>query len=125
MIIGDRLRAIRERKGLSQCDIEQRTGIQSTYISRVENGHTVPSLENLEEIASALGVPLHELFYDSGNPPLNFSHLSANHIARNYHDESRKAGLVSHLSWLLEKTNVERLSFVRFVFSKRSPKAKR
>jgi transcriptional regulator with XRE-family HTH domain len=108
MIIGDRLRAIREKKGLSQRDLGQPTGIQRTYISRVENGHTVPSLENLKEIASALGVPLHELFYDSGNPPLNFSHLSANHIARNYQDESRKAGLVSHLfSWLLGKTNVD------------------
>ena len=34
------------------------------YISRVEHGHTVPSLETLERFAGALGVPLYELFCD-------------------------------------------------------------
>jgi transcriptional regulator with XRE-family HTH domain len=44
MLIGERLRALREQKKLSQGDIEQRTGLLRCYISRVENGHTVPAV---------------------------------------------------------------------------------
>lgn len=69
MLIGDRLRAIREEKKLSQGDIEQRSGLLRCYLSRVENGHTVPSVETLEKMARALEVPLYRLFYDGEEPP--------------------------------------------------------
>ena len=69
MIIGDRLRALREEKKLSQGDIEKRTGLLRCYISRVENGHTVPAIETLEKMARALEVPLYQLFYDGDEPP--------------------------------------------------------
>jgi transcriptional regulator with XRE-family HTH domain len=69
MIIGDRLRALREDKKLSQGDIEKRTGLLRCYISRVENGHTVPAIETLEKMARALEVPLYQLFYDGEEPP--------------------------------------------------------
>jgi len=69
MIIGDRLRALREEKKLSQGDIEKRTGLLRCYISRVENGHTVPAIETLEKMARALEVPLYQLFYDGEEPP--------------------------------------------------------
>jgi transcriptional regulator with XRE-family HTH domain len=69
MIIADRLRAIREDKKLSQGDIEERSGLLRVYISRVENGHTVPNLETLEKFARALEVPLYQLFYDGEEPP--------------------------------------------------------
>jgi transcriptional regulator with XRE-family HTH domain len=69
MIIGDRIRALREDKKLSQGDIEKRTGLLRCYISRVENGHTVPALDTIEKIARALEVPLYELFYDGEKPP--------------------------------------------------------
>lgn len=69
MIIGDRLRAIREQKKLSQGDIEHRCGLLRCYISRIENGHTVPSIETLEKLARALEVPLYHLFYDGEEPP--------------------------------------------------------
>jgi transcriptional regulator with XRE-family HTH domain len=69
MIIGDRLRAVREAKKLSQGDIEKRSGLLRCYISRVENGHTVPSVETLEKLARALECPLYELFYDGEEPP--------------------------------------------------------
>jgi len=69
MIIGERLRALREEKKLSQGDIEKRTGLLRCYISRVENGHTVPALETLEKLARALEVPLYQLFYDGEEPP--------------------------------------------------------
>jgi transcriptional regulator with XRE-family HTH domain len=69
VIIGDRLRAVREAKSLSQGDIEERTGLLRCYISRVENGHTVPAIETLEKFTRALEVPLYQLFYDGGEPP--------------------------------------------------------
>ena len=69
MIIGDRLRAMREEKKLSQGDIEKRTGLLRCYISRVENGHTVPALETLEKLARAMEIPLYQLFYDGDQPP--------------------------------------------------------
>jgi transcriptional regulator with XRE-family HTH domain len=69
VIIGDRLREMREEKKLSQGDIEKRTGLLRCYISRVENGHTVPAIETLEKLARALEVPLYHLFYDGEQPP--------------------------------------------------------
>ena len=69
MIIGDRLRQMREEKKLSQGDIEKRTGLLRCYISRVENGHTVPAIETLEKMARALEVPLYQLFYEGEEPP--------------------------------------------------------
>jgi transcriptional regulator with XRE-family HTH domain len=69
MIISERLRAFRLEKHLSQGDIEKRTGLKRCYISRVENGHTVPSIETLEKMARALEVPLYQIFYDGEEPP--------------------------------------------------------
>jgi transcriptional regulator with XRE-family HTH domain len=64
MVIGDKLKALREQKKLSQGDIEKRTGLLRCYISRVENGHTVPSVYTLEKMARALEVPMYRLFTD-------------------------------------------------------------
>ena len=69
MIIGERLRALREEKKFSQGDVEKRTGLLRCYISRVENGHTVPAVETLEKFARALEVPMYQLFYDGEEPP--------------------------------------------------------
>jgi len=63
------LRALREEKNLSQGEIEKRTGLLRCYISRVENGHTVPTVETLEKMARALEVPMYRLFYDGEAPP--------------------------------------------------------
>jgi transcriptional regulator with XRE-family HTH domain len=69
MIIGERLRALRDEKKLSQGDIEEKTGLLRCYVSRVENGHTVPAVETLEKFARALEVPMYQLFYESEEPP--------------------------------------------------------
>jgi transcriptional regulator with XRE-family HTH domain len=69
MIIGQRLRQIREEKKISQGDIERKTGLLRCYISRVENGHTVPTVETLQKFAHALEVPMYQLFYDGEKPP--------------------------------------------------------
>src|SRR5260370_18985462 len=69
MIMGDRLRELREAKNLSQGGIEKRTGLLRCYISRVENGHTVPAIETLEKLARAMEVPMYQLFYEGKEPP--------------------------------------------------------
>jgi transcriptional regulator with XRE-family HTH domain len=69
MVIAERIRELRESKNLSQGDVEKRTGLLRCYISRVENGHTVPAIETLEKLARALEVPLYQLFYDGEEPP--------------------------------------------------------
>jgi len=69
LIIADRLKAIREQKNMSQGDIEKKTGLLRCYISRVENGHTVPAIETLEKLARAMEIPLYQLFYDGEEPP--------------------------------------------------------
>lgn len=70
MVIGTRLRFLREEKGLSQGDVEKATGLLRCYISRIENGHTIPSLETLERFAACLDLPLYKLFYSGeGEPP--------------------------------------------------------
>jgi len=63
MYLADRIRELREYKILSQGDVEKRTGLMRCYISRVENGHTVPALETLERLSRGLEVSLYQFFY--------------------------------------------------------------
>jgi len=105
MIIGDRLREMREGKKLSQGDIEKRTGLLRCYISRVENGHTVPAIETLEKLAGALEIPLYQLFYEGEEPP-KLPHL----LKHNSPDDTawgstgREARYLNKLRRLLSKT---------------------
>ncbi|OLB28915.1 MAG: hypothetical protein DMG41_20990 [Acidobacteria bacterium] len=69
MILSERLRFIREQKNLTQGDIEERTGLKRSYVSRLEHGRTIPSLATLEKFAQALEVPLYHFFYDGKEPP--------------------------------------------------------
>jgi transcriptional regulator with XRE-family HTH domain len=62
MEIGVKLRELRLAKNLSQGDIQKRTGLFRCYTSRVEHGHTIPSIGTLEKYANALGVPLYRFF---------------------------------------------------------------
>src|SRR5258708_31381028 len=105
MIRADRLRALREEKKLSQGDIEKRTGLLRCYISRVENGHTVPAIETLEKMARALEIPMYQLFYDGDEPPklLNLpKRNSSDDIA--WGSAGKDARYLSKLRRLLGKT---------------------
>src|SRR5215813_547276 len=64
MNIGETIRNYRLQKGMSQGDIEKRTGLLRCYLSRVENGHTIPSLDTLSKIATAMDLPLGQFFTD-------------------------------------------------------------
>jgi transcriptional regulator with XRE-family HTH domain len=71
--IAFRIRQLREYRKLSQGDLEARTGLLRCYISRVENGHTVPSIETLEKISRALELSLYQLFFteETSNPEVS------------------------------------------------------
>jgi transcriptional regulator with XRE-family HTH domain len=69
MVVGDRLRYLREQRNLSQGDIEERTGLLRCYVSRVENGHTVPAIDTLEKFARALEIPMYQLLYEGEGVP--------------------------------------------------------
>jgi len=91
MVIGTRLRNLRVERDLSQADLGSRTGLLQCYISRIEQGHTVPSLETLEKFAQALGVPLHQLFYDQGGS-LPTPHLTPRSPLEELPEEDGSAG---------------------------------
>ena len=69
MIIASRIRALRKAMNLTQQDIQKRTGLLTPYLSRIENGHTSPSLQTLEKLARVLELPLYALFYDKHGWP--------------------------------------------------------
>ncbi len=113
MIIGDRLRALREEKNLSQGDIEKRTGLLRCYISRVENGHTVPAIETLEKMARAFEVPLYQLFYEGEEPPVLPNLLkrkSSEDIA--WGSKGKDARYLNKLRRVLSKTDEEHRKLV-------------
>jgi transcriptional regulator with XRE-family HTH domain len=67
MVIGEKLKILRAQKKMSQGDVEKRTGLLRCYISRVENGHTVPSVDTLEKMARALEIPMYRLLTDDAH----------------------------------------------------------
>ncbi len=82
MNIGETIRNFRLQKGMSQGDIEKRTGLLRCYLSRVENGHTIPSLDTLAKIATAMEVPLAQFFNDNSgdNGNKNLPQLSEEEV---------------------------------------------
>ena len=119
MIIGDRLRVLREEKKLSQGDVEKRTGLLRCYISRVENGHTVPAVETLEKMARAFEVPLYQLFYDGEEPPALPNLLkqkSSNEAA--WGSSGKDARFLSKLRRLLGKANEDDRKLVMYMAQK-------
>ena len=119
MIIGDRLRALREEKKLSQGDIEKRTGLLRCYISRVENGHTVPAVETLEKKARAFEDPLYQLFYDGEEPPQVPNLLKRKSSDENAWGNSGKdARYLNKLRRVLSKTDEENRKLVMHMAQK-------
>jgi len=96
---------MREEKKLSQGDMEERTGLFRCYVSRVENGHTVPAIETLEKMARALEVPMYQLFYDGEEPPKlpNLPKRKSDEIA--WGSFGKEARYLSKLRRVLGKAN--------------------
>jgi transcriptional regulator with XRE-family HTH domain len=106
MVIGERLRSLRELKGLSQGEIENRTGLLRCYVSRVENGHTIPSIETLEKLSRALEVPLYQLFYDGEEMPM-LANLPARTTAEEItlNEANEETNFIRRMARLVERLN--------------------
>jgi len=116
MIIGRRLRELRVEKKLSQGDIEKRTGLLRCYISRVENGHTIPAIETLEKFARALEVPLYQLFYEADESPEVPNRLKRQASAgREWGNEGNDARLLAQFSRLFSRLEHVDLALVLFM----------
>jgi transcriptional regulator with XRE-family HTH domain len=119
MVIGERLRALREGKNFSQGDIEKRTGVLRCYISRIEHGHTIPSVETLEKFARALEVPMYQLFYDGEEPP-KLPNLPKRKTADDvaWGNKGKDARLLAQFCRLFSKTEEDELRMVVFIAQK-------
>jgi transcriptional regulator with XRE-family HTH domain len=126
MIIGDRLRAFREQKNLSQGDIEKRTGLLLCYISRVENNHTVPAIETLEKMARALEIPLYQIFYDGQEPP-KISDLAKRRTKQDtaWGHSGRDGRLLDRFRKLLSRTSDRDRKLLLFTAQRIASKSKR
>lgn len=102
MLIGQKLREIREAKKISQVEIAKATGLVQPYVSRVENGHTVPGVETLEKWASALKIPLYQILYDGEEPPKPLK-LSGNHHSELWGNSGRQMHDLKRLRQYLAK----------------------
>jgi len=108
MVIGARLRRLREEKAMSQGDVEKATGLLRCYTSRVENGYTVPSIATLEKYAAAFNVPLYRLFYEGDEaPPLSKVTLTEDlvELAKKPGKKGSEARFFLKLKNLLAKVN--------------------
>jgi transcriptional regulator with XRE-family HTH domain len=102
MLIGQRLRDIREAKNLRQGDIQRATGLLRNHVSRVENGYIVPSVETLEKWAYALNMPLFQLMYEGEEPPKPLK-LSSKNDEKLWGNSRREASELNRLRHFLAK----------------------
>jgi transcriptional regulator with XRE-family HTH domain len=65
--IGQRIRQLRESRGMTQSQLQARSRVSRSYLSRIESGQMTPSLGTLEKIAEALGVGLNRFFVPESN----------------------------------------------------------
>ena len=121
IVIGTRLRALRDQKGLSQGDIEKSAGLLRCYISRLENGHTIPSIETLEKLARALELPLYQLLYEGKEPPKGPNLLKRKNAAGNLWGSSGKeAAILSKFQRLLGRVEEDDRKLLMFLAMKMS-----
>jgi transcriptional regulator with XRE-family HTH domain len=123
MVIGEKLKAIREHKNMSQGDIEKRTGLLRCYISRVENGHTVPAIETLEKMARAMEIPMYALFYEGEEPPK--PNVPANGVATGWGSEGRDAKTLDKFRRLMRRADEGDVNLLLFMAQKMSQKKAR
>lgn len=82
MLVGERLRAVREAREMSQGDVEKKTGLLRCYLSRCENGHTIPSIETLDKWTKAMDINLSQLFAENGEAATPIAALKNGHAPK-------------------------------------------
>lgn len=72
MNIGERMKQIREEKGLTQNEVAQRAGVTAASLSRWENEEREPTFQNVQRIAQALGATMAEMVKEPEKPKEGF-----------------------------------------------------
>jgi transcriptional regulator with XRE-family HTH domain len=124
MVIGERFRVLREHKKFTQQDIEDRTGLKRCYLSRVENGITVPSIHTIEKLAFALGLPIYRLFYEGeGLPPeapiLPLSKKNSGAEAKSIEENEQLLAKMARILMKLDASGREKLFSVAYLMADR------
>ena len=70
--IGNTIKRLRERRGISQRELAEAAGVTSNFLSLVENGHRKLSPTMLDAVAEGLGVPVEILLWDAVDVPEQF-----------------------------------------------------
>lgn len=122
MYIAERLRQFREAKQLSQGEIEKRSGLLRCYVSRVENGHTIPSLETLGKMTRALEVPMYQLFYDGWQLPAIPNKFNIQAEEHGWPSSRRERNLLTRLTRYLSLMGSDDRKLLRFLAGKISAK---
>jgi transcriptional regulator with XRE-family HTH domain len=120
MVISERLKTLREQKNMSQADIEKRTGLLRWYISRIENGHTVPAIETLEKMARALEVPIYAFFYGGDKSPAALPKPKA--ASSGWGSSGRDARTLGKFRRLFSQTNKADINLLLFMAQKMAKK---
>jgi transcriptional regulator with XRE-family HTH domain len=119
MVIDYRLKQLREERNFSQGEIEKRTGLLRCYISRVENGHTAPSVDTLEKMARALEIPLYRLFDDDAVAPKALKLASHRTIADDsWGSKGADAKMLKRFKKCLSQVNEKDLRILMFMAQK-------
>ena len=124
MLIGQKLKEIREAKKMSQVEIAEATGLVQPYVSRVENGHTIPGVETLEKWASALRVPLYQILYDGEEPPI-VPKLSGSHNNDLWGNSGRDSHDLKRLRQFLGKMNARERELLISVATRMASRSRR
>ena len=119
MVIGDRLKELRARKKMTQGDIEKRTGLLRCYISRVENGATVPSVSTLEKLAQALEVPLYRLFHEGKPKAMKLAK------SKEWGRAGKEAGMLGDFRKILRRVSEEDQKLLLFIAQRMYQKTER
>jgi transcriptional regulator with XRE-family HTH domain len=115
MVIGERLKHLRESKKMCQGDVEHKTGLLRCYISRVENGHTVPAIETLEKMARAMDIPLYKLFCEDDEKPRV---LKLTDTESGWGGGGKDAATLAQFRRLLRRTNEKDRKLLLFMATK-------
>jgi transcriptional regulator with XRE-family HTH domain len=72
-LLGERVTALRKKKGLTQSKLAERAEISNNYVSNIENHHSIPSLETLLKICDALETTPNDLILNINTESVNYS----------------------------------------------------
>ncbi|MGE7614753.1 helix-turn-helix domain-containing protein [Paenibacillus sp. NPDC101420] len=92
MLVGEKIKAVRKQRKLTQNDLAIKANISRSYLADVEGGRYNPSLDTLKSIATALNTELSTLLENGSTvPEFELTHEKKNEMRNVLHDSLLKA----------------------------------